>query len=53
MREILLKARSLTGLQDGWVLGGVIIQPLLILIGVLVFTRFERPAMRRGTLGRY
>jgi ABC-2 type transport system permease protein len=54
MREVLLKGRSLTGLQDGWGLGWVIIQPLLILlVGVLVFTRFERLAMRRGTLGRY
>jgi ABC-2 type transport system permease protein len=54
MREILLKGRPLTGLQDGWGLGWLIAQPILILIaGVLVFTRLERLARRRGTLGRY
>jgi ABC-type polysaccharide/polyol phosphate export permease len=54
MREILLEGRSLTGLQDGWGLGWLLVQPLLLLVaGVVLFTRFERLAMRRGTLGRY
>jgi ABC-type polysaccharide/polyol phosphate export permease len=54
MREILLKGRSLTGLQDGWGLGWLLLQPLLLLVtGVVLFTRFERLAKRRGTLGRY
>jgi ABC-type polysaccharide/polyol phosphate export permease len=54
MREILLEGRSLTGLQDGWGLGWLLLQPVLLLVaGVLVFTRLERLAKRRGTLGRY
>ncbi|GAB2842779.1 hypothetical protein GCM10027176_53110 [Actinoallomurus bryophytorum] len=54
MREILLEGHSLTGLRDGWGLGWLLVQPFLLLVaGVVVFTRFERLAMRRGTLGRY
>lgn len=54
MREILFKGRSLTGLQDGWGLGWLLLQPvLLVLVGVAVFAGLERVAKRRGTLGRY
>jgi ABC-2 type transport system permease protein len=54
MREILLKGRSLTSLQDGWGLGWLILQPvLLLLIGGVLFAALERVAKRRGTLGRY
>jgi ABC-type polysaccharide/polyol phosphate export permease len=54
MREILLEGHSLTGLQDGWGLGWLLVQPFLLLAaGVVLFTRFERLAMRRGTLGRH
>jgi hypothetical protein len=32
----------------------LLLQPLLLLVtGVVLFTRFERLAKRRGTLGRY
>jgi ABC-type polysaccharide/polyol phosphate export permease len=54
MREILLKGRSLTSLQDGWGLGWLLLQPvLLLLVGGLLFVWLERVAKRRGTLGRY
>jgi ABC-2 type transport system permease protein len=54
MREILLKGRSLTDLHDGWGLGWLLVQPLvLLLVGGVLFTRLERVAKRRGTLGRY
>lgn len=54
MREILLKGRSLTGLQDGWGLGWLLLQPVLLLLaGGVLFVRLERLAKRRGTLGRY
>jgi ABC-2 type transport system permease protein len=54
MREILLKGRSLTGLRDGWGLGWLLVQPLvLLLVGGILFTCLERAAKRRGTLGRY
>lgn len=54
MREMLIKGRPLTGLQDGWGLGWLLVQPfLLLLVGGLVFARLERLAKRRGTLGRY
>ncbi|MEU8382548.1 ABC transporter permease [Streptosporangium sp. NPDC048865] len=54
MREILLKGRSLTGLQDGWGLTWVLLQPVLLLLaGIVLFIGLERVAKRRGTLGRY
>lgn len=54
MREILLKGRSLTNLQDGWGINWLLIQPALLLaIGALLFAWLERVAKRRGTLGRY
>jgi ABC-2 type transport system ATP-binding protein len=46
--------RSLTGLHDGWGLGWLLVQPILIIAaGAMLFTRLEGPAKRRGTLGRY
>jgi ABC-type polysaccharide/polyol phosphate export permease len=54
MREILFKGRSLAGLHDGWGLGWLLLQPiLLILVGGVLFAALERVAKRRGTLGRY
>jgi ABC-2 type transport system permease protein len=54
MRGILVSGRSLTAPGEGWGLGWLLVQPLLITAaGVVVFTRFERLARRRGTLGRY
>jgi ABC-type polysaccharide/polyol phosphate export permease len=54
MREILLKGRSLTTLQDGWGLAWLLIQPVLLLLtGIVLFVALERLAKRRGTLGRY
>jgi ABC-2 type transport system permease protein len=50
MRDILVEGRSLATLDLGWLL----IQPILITTaGVVLFTRLERLAKRRGTLGRY
>ncbi|ADD42289.1 ABC transporter permease [Stackebrandtia nassauensis] len=54
MRDILLDGDSLAGLSTGWGPGWLLLQPLLIAgAGVLVFSRLERIAKRRGTLGRY
>lgn len=54
MREILLKGGSLADLRDGWGLGWLLVQPLvLLLVGGVLFTCLERLAKRRGTLGRY
>lgn len=54
MRDILLDANSLTGLDTGWGLGWLLLQPLLLLAaGVVVFSRLERLAKRRGSLSRY
>ncbi|MEV0811036.1 hypothetical protein [Micromonospora sp. NPDC050200] len=54
MRDILLDGHSLTALPSGWGLGWLLAQPLLITAGgVIVFTRLEHLAKRRGTLGRY
>jgi ABC-2 type transport system permease protein len=54
MRDILLQGRSLATLHTGWGLGWLLIQPILITTaGVVLFTRLEHLARRRGTLGRY
>jgi ABC-2 type transport system permease protein len=54
MRDILLRGSSLATLHTGWGLGWLLIQPILITAaGVVLFTRFEHLARRRGTLGRY
>jgi ABC-2 type transport system permease protein len=54
IRDILVGGRSLTGLETGWGLWWVILQPVvLIAIGVILFGRLEHVARRRGTLGRY
>jgi ABC-2 type transport system permease protein len=45
---------SLFDLRTGWGLGWLLVQPLLLIaVGVALFTRLERIAKRRGTLGRY
>jgi ABC-2 type transport system permease protein len=54
MREILLKGGSLTDLHDGWGLGWLIAQPVILVgVGGVLFALLERLAKRRGTLGRY
>ncbi|WP_078843431.1 ABC transporter permease [Streptomyces albus] len=54
IRDILLGGHALTGLQTGWGLWWVILQPVVLVgIGVVLFGRLERVARRRGTLGRY
>lgn len=53
-RAILLDGATLTDLGVGWGLGWILLQPILLTAaGVLVFTRLERVAKSRGTLGRY
>lgn len=54
LRDILLHGGSLTDLDTGWGLGWLLLQPLLIVAaGIVLFTRLERAAKRRGTLSRY
>lgn len=54
MRDILLGGHSLSDLPTGWGLGWLLARPLIpVGVGVALFTRFERLAGNRGTLGRY
>lgn len=53
-RAMLLDGAALTDLNAGWGLGWVLLQPVLLTgLGILLFTRLERVAISRGTLGRY
>ena len=53
-RAILLEGAALTDLDVGWGLGWVLLQPILLTgLGILLFTKLERIAKTRGTLGRY
>lgn len=53
-QAMLLDGATLTGLDVGWGLGWILLQPILLTaVGVLLFNRLERVAKTRGTLGRY
>ncbi|MDN3243140.1 ABC transporter permease [Glycomyces tritici] len=54
VRAMLLDGAPLTELDAGWGLGWILLQPVLLTgLGIFLFTRLERVAKSRGTLGRY